>query len=190
MNRRWFSCALRAALCVLFSSALLAGCASKPKVPMTPPVWARVPPAIVDALCGKLRTEGLVSDGTTGIVSTTQVLVSGASLKSVAHLYGKDVEASLPAQLINASLQPLPIDIADARTCTWTPLDRIDPVRHVDMWVVDFSSPFVNPFTHDEAGMFARLSLGGHDSQWYWIPLGQRNGLWAIGNIFPLDMHE
>jgi hypothetical protein len=185
MNRQWFSCALLSALC-----ALAPGCTSQPKPPMTPPVWTAVPSAVVDAFCGKLRGEAMASDATQAIVKTTQPLVSGASLRSLAHLYNKDAELSVPAQLISASLQSLPLDFTNARTCTWMPIDKIDPVRHVDLMAVELSSPFVNPFARNEAGLFARLSLGGRESQWYWIPLAQRNGLWTIGNVFALDMHE
>ncbi len=188
-NSRFFG-GPRSAVRGLFFAMLLLGCASKPKVPMTPPPWTTAPSAVVDAFCGKLRGEAMASDAPMAIVSTTQPLVSGASLRSLAHLYGKDAELSAAAQMVGASLQPLPIDIANARTCAWTPIEKIDPVRHVDLMVVELSSPFVNPFARNEAGLFARLSLGGRDSQWYWIPLAQRNGVWAIGNVFALDMHE
>ncbi len=157
---------------------------------MVPPDWTTLPSAIVDSFCGKLRGEGMASDTPMGIVSTTQPLVNGNSLRSVAHLYSKDAELSAAAQVISASLKPMPIDVANAKTCSWIPINKIDPVRHVDLMVVELSSPFVNPFTKNEAGLFGRYSLGGRESQWYWIPLGNRNGIWAIGNVFALDMHE
>ncbi len=180
------TCALRSALCAL----VLAGCASQPSAPTTPPPWTTVPSAVVDAMCARLRSEAMASDAPMTIVSTTRPLVSGGALRSVAHLYGKDAELSDLAGVVNSSLQPMPIDLANTQTCTWSPIPKIDPVKDVDQMVVELSAPFVNPFTKNEAGMLARLSLGGRDAQWYWIPLGVRNGVWAIGNVFPMDLHE
>lgn len=183
-------CGLRSAVCGLFSALLLAACASQPKAPMLPPPWTTIPAAVVDAFCGKLHSEAMATDAPLAIVSTTQPLVTGTSLRSMAHLYGKDAELTPIAQAISASLQPMPLDIASAHQCAWKPIDKVDPVRDVDVMAVELSSPFVNPFTRNEAGLFARLSLGGRDAQWYWIPLGVRNGVWAIGNVFAIDMHE
>jgi hypothetical protein len=56
--------------------------------------------------------------------------------------------------------------------------------------VVELSAPFVNPFVRGESGLFARMSAGGQGSQWYWIPIAERNGQWAIGRVTPLELHE
>jgi hypothetical protein len=150
-----------------------------------------VPPAVLDALCGKLKQEGVSStDVPVTIVTTTQPLISAASLRSLAQAYGKDAEVSALAQLINSALQPLPIDITAAHSCAWSAIAKLDPELHHDYMVVELSSPFLNPFTHRESGLFARYSLGGHDSQWYWVPLAERNGVWAIGSVLTIDMHE
>jgi hypothetical protein len=132
----------------------------------------------------------MASDAPVTIVATTQPLVSGGSLRSLAHLYGKDGEVSSLAQLITSVLQPLPLDTTNAHSCSWTPVKKLDPAAHHDVMVVELSAPFINPFTRGESGLFARLSLGGHDSQWYWIPLAERNGVWAIGIVLPTDMRD
>jgi hypothetical protein len=165
-------------------------CASHQPPPKAPE-WTSVPPAVLDAMCGRLKHEAMASaDAPVTIVATTQPLVSGGSLRSLAHLYGKDAEVSSLAQLINSVLQPLPLDIKDTHSCSWVSVKKLDPDAHHDMMVVELSSPFINPFTRGESGLFARLSLGGHDSQWYWIPLAERNGVWAIGIVLPTDMRD
>jgi hypothetical protein len=58
------------------------------------------------------------------------------------------------------------------------------------MAVVEFSPPFINPFTKGESGVLVRMSVGNHDAQWYWIPLGERQGMLGIGLVVPLDLHE
>ena len=176
---------LPSALCLLLFTF---SCASAP--PKKAPEWTRVPPAVLDAVCGKLKLEAMASDAPVTIVSTTQPLVSGGALRSIAHAYGKDAEVSVLAQLINSSLPSIPIDTADAHSCTWFPVRKLDPVVHHDVWVVELSSPFINPFTRGESGLFVRYSLGGHDSQWYWIPLAERNGTWSIGIVLATDMRE
>jgi hypothetical protein len=180
-------CGLQSAVCLLLTALL--GCASAP--PPKAPEWTTMPPAVLDAFCGKLKQEGLTSmDVPVTIVTTTQPLISGASLQSLGHAYGKDAEVSPLAQLINSALQPMRIDVSAAHSCSWSGIAKMDPDLHHDFMIVELSAPFLNPFSRRESGLFARYSLGGHDSQWYWIPLAEREGIWAIGSVLPLDMHE
>jgi hypothetical protein len=167
--------------------AVLFGCASSAP-PVQPPAWTQVPSVVLDALCSTLQNEGLSPDNIL-IVRTTQPLVSGASLRSVGHAYGKDAEVGTLAQAINAAASPIPLAVTEAR-CAWKPVAKLDPLSHVDRMVVEISAPILNPFVRSEAGLMARMSIGGHDSQWYWIPLGHRTGEWAIGIVLPMDMHE
>jgi hypothetical protein len=168
---------------------LFASCATTPAPPTLPPTWTAVPGVVLDAFCAKLQREG-ISPETTVVVGTTQPLVSGASLRSVAHLYGKDAEVGQFAQALNAAITPLPLALKDAAGCKWKTIAKLDPIRNVDQMVVEMSAPIPNPFQRNEAGVLARMSLGGHDAQWYWVPLGQRNGVWAIGIVLPMDMRE
>jgi hypothetical protein len=166
---------------------LLASCAtSKPPAPL--PVWTQVPGVVLDALCSRLQNEGMSPDSIL-VVKTTQPLVSGPSLRSVAHIYSKDAEVGSLAQEITAATPPLPLDVANTH-CQWKPIAKLDPLSHVDRMVVEVSPLIPNPFAKSEAGLMARMSIGGRDAQWYWIPLGERNGKWAIGIVLPMDMHE
>ena len=168
-------------------AALLAACASSPPS-IQPPAWTQVPGPVLDSLCSALQNEGLSPENLL-IVKTTQPLITAGSLRSVGHVYGKDAEVGSLAQMMGAATPPMPLALAGAG-CKWQPIDKLDPTRNRDQMVVEFSSPIANPFMRGEAGLMARMSVGGHDSQWYWIPLGQRKGQWAIGVVLPMDMHE
>jgi hypothetical protein len=174
----------RASIALLLSAA----CATTPSPPTKPPAWTQVPGVVLEALCSTLKNEGISTD-TILIVKTTQPIVTGASLRSVAHSYGKDAEVGSLAQAYTAAATPIPLAAAESR-CGWKPVAKLDPFNHVDRMVVELSSPIPNPFMKSEAGVMARMSLGGRDSQWYWIPLGEKNGQWAIGIVLPMDMHE
>jgi len=176
-------------LAVTVALAALTGCASSSSGPVVqPPAWTQLPGVLLDSLCSTLQNEG-VSPENLVIVKTTQPLVSGASLRSVAHVYGKDANVGSLANLLNTATPPLPLALSEAH-CKWQPIAQLDPVRNHDQMVVELSPPIPNPFQRNEAGVMARMSVGGHDAQWYWIPLGNRNGNWAIGIVLPMDMHE
>jgi hypothetical protein len=166
---------------------LLAACASAP--PTTAPELTSVPPAAIDAFCTKLRSEGVATDAPLTVVATTQPLITGASLRSLAHTYGKDIESSALAQTINSFVAPSPLDLTGS-ACTWHTIAKLDPVAQAQTTVIQFSPPFVNPFTKGESGVLVRMSVGNHDAQWYWIPLAVRSGRLGIGLVMPMDMHE
>jgi len=167
---------------------LLAACASAPPKPTLPPAWTQMPAAVLDTICAKLQEEGITIDNL-AIAKTTQPIVTAASLRSVAHQYGKDADTSALAQIYTTAIQPMPLALNESR-CAWKPIAKLDPIRDHDQLVVEISAPIPNPFARNEAGILARMTLGGHDSQWYWIPLGQKNGQWGIGIVLPLDMHD
>jgi len=169
--------------------AVFVACGSSSPAPVVqPPAWTQLPGTILDTLCSTLQNEGISPENLV-VVKTTQPLVNGASLRSVAHVYGKDANVASLANVINTATPPLPLALADAH-CKWGSIAQLDPVRNHDQMVVEFSAPLPNPFMRNEAGVMARMSIGGHDSQWYWIPLGNRKGNWAIGIVLPMDMHE
>ena len=166
---------------------LVAGCASKP--PINPPTWTEVPAVVTDAMCGRLRGEAISGDATIAIVQTTQPLVSQRSLQSLGAMYNRAGNPSAIMQSMASLSQPLPVRITEQ--CHWKPITTINPDAHDEM-VLQLSSPFVNPFAPQEAGVFARLSLAGRDAQWYWVPMAQRKGQgpWLIGMVLPMDLHE
>ena len=173
------------AFCIL-PFAFVLGCASPGPV-TTAPDLKSVPAVVVDAACTTLRNEGIASDAL--VVSSTQKIITGASLRSLAHSYNKDLDASSLAAAINSVVVSTPIDLRST-ACHWQPIPKLDPVAQVQMTVVEFSAPFINPFTKGESGVLVRMSVGNHDAQWYWIPIAQRQGLMGIGLVMPLDMHE
>jgi hypothetical protein len=48
--------------------------------------------------------------------------------------------------------------------------------------VVELSAPFANPFGK-EAGIVARVSLGGQHPAYYYIPLASRGDHWVVGYV-------
>jgi hypothetical protein len=172
------------AFCILPSAFVLA-CGSTPQT--TAPDLKSVPPVALEAACTKLRNEGITTNAL--VVSTTQKIITGASLRSLAHTYNKDLDASALAAAINSVVESTPIDLG-ATSCKWQPVAKLDPVAQAQLTVLEFSPPFINPFTKGESGVLVRMSIGGHDAQWYWIPLAVRQGLLGIGLALPLDMHE
>lgn len=162
-------------------------CATGPK--STAPDLKSVPAIAIEAACTKLRGDGVTGESAMVVKKTEPALITGGSLRSVAHSYNKDVDASSLAATIRSYVQPTPLDFR-ATSCKWQPIDKLDPVAHVQSAVVEFSPPFINPFTKGESGVLVRMSVGNHDAQWYWVPLGERQGLLGIGLVVPLDMHE
>ena len=162
--------------------------ALKPPV-TTAPDLKSVPSVAIEAACTKLRGEGFTGDSALVLKRTEPALITGASLRSVAHSYNKDADASSLAAAIGSVVQPTPLDFR-ATSCKWPLIDKLDPVAQAQMVVVEFSPPFINPFTKGESGILVRMSVGNHDAQWYWIPLAERNGLLGIGLVVPLDLHE
>jgi hypothetical protein len=94
------------------------------------------------------------------------------------------------AEALNAALKPLPLKITQGGTCSWQPIDRVDPARHHERLTLELSAPFINPFVRGESGLFARMSVGGQGAQWYWIPVAERGGQWMVGRVMPLELHE
>ena len=155
-----------------------AACASAPH-PTTLP--SAIPSAVVEVMCGRMRSEGMSGD--MRVVKTTQPLVSPAvinALADVAFYRGKPVSPVLP----NAAL---PVEPA---SCSRVMIDALNPRRDSDTMVLQFSSPFSNPYTRHQIGIIARLSLGDDSPVWYWIPISERNGSWGPGSPLMLAVHE
>src|SRR6266480_6065868 len=91
------------AFCLLPSAFLpfFLGCATGPKT--TAPDLKSVPAMAIEAACTKLRNEGMTSDATM-VVKTTQPIITGASLRSLAHSYNRDVDAGALAVAINSAV--------------------------------------------------------------------------------------
>lgn len=164
-------------------------CASKP--PAKPPDWTSLPALVPEALCARIHSEAISREAPVSIVTTTQPLVTGTSILSLAHAYFKQTPIAIQAaDRIASTLEALPVNVPDKGSCIFQKVDSAEQRRGSDTLLLQLSSPFVNPFARNEAGLFARVSLGGHDSSWYWLPLAEREGEWFIGNVLLLDIHE
>ncbi len=165
-------------LLFLFAAACAATCASAPQPTALPPA---IPRSIVEVMCGRMRSEGMSSD--LRVVKTTQPLVTPAviaALADVAFYRGKPVTPVMP----NASM---PVEPA---SCSRVMIEAVNPRRDVDAMVLQFSSPFSNPYTRHQIGVIARLSLGDDSPTWYWIPIADRNGSWGPGSPLMLAVHD
>jgi hypothetical protein len=170
---------LPSAFCLLTFSSCATAPASLPV-----PQWNAVPAGIVESLCRRLQDDAIATVGTLAIVRTTQPLANTTTMSSLASAYYKKANTAGAVDAMVASHGSIPIDVAGG-SCTWDSIGGID-AAHRDMMVVELSSPLANPYARNEAGLFARVSLGGSEPSWYWIPLGQRGGAWSIGHIMPL----
>ena len=167
---------------------LLAACASI--TPSKNPEWDAVPAPILSAFCSRVRGEGLSREAQMLLVKKTQPLISASSIRALGEAFYRQGDSAMIAATLNNMLKPIPLTITADGTCSWRAIDTIDARRDHEMLVVQLSTPFVNPFARSEAGLFARMSVGGQAPQWYWIPVAERNGQWAIGTVLPLDLHE
>lgn len=173
-----------------FAPALLlaaAACASAP--PTVAPTLTSIPPRVAEAFCGRLLGEGISADTPIMVVRTTQPLVNGASIQSLGRVYGKAPDAATSADALH-TVPGIPVATAGSRTCAWREIDAIDAIKHAQMHTLEFSTPFVNPFTRGQSGLFARLSIAGRDAQWFWIPLAQRDDMLGVGDVMPMDLHD
>jgi len=154
------------------------GCASAPP-PTAPP--SAVPRSVVEVMCAQMRSEGMTAG--IRVVKTTQPIVTPAvisALADVAFYRGKPVSPVTP----NAAL---PVEPA---SCSRVMIDAINPRRDADAMVLQFSSPFSNPYTRRQIGVVGRLSLGEDNPVWYWIPMVDRKGSWAASTPLILGVRE
>lgn len=164
---------------------LSVGCASQAPGP-TRPDWNVLPGAVLEAFCMKLNAEGVATDGApVAIVKTTQPLVSTSSLRSLSAAYFKAKGRADAVSEAMATTEAVPLTIGG--TCAWQPIDMIDQDRDINTMIAEISPVIPNPFAKNEAGMFARLSVGGKNAQLYWIPLGYRGGRWGLGTVMPIE---
>jgi len=157
---------------------LALACTSAPPPP-TPP--SAVPSAAVEAMCGRMRTEGMSGD--LRVVRTTQPIVTPAVISGLADItfyQGKAAQLVMPAG-------SLPVEPA---SCSKVMIDSVNARRDADVMVLQFSAPFSNPFGRRQLGVVARVSLGDESPMWYWIPISPRNGTWGAGSPVILAVHE
>jgi hypothetical protein len=81
------------------------------------------------------------------------------------------------------------VPVETSGSCVARTIDAISG-RDADVMVAQFSSPFENPFVRGQLGVLARVSLGNEAATWYWIPIGQRNGVWGAANPIMLAVRD
>lgn len=161
----------------LFAIVLLAtGCATHSAPPPRP--LTELPEAVVNAMCLQFHAEGMTSE--VRVVNMTQPIVTPGALRALSE--GSFKSRPLDPERIRAiALAPLiPVEVPP-QTCVSRFVTPKEAERANDVMIIQFSSPFENPFSRGQHGTLVRLSLGGADSTWYWIPLAYRNDHWLVG---------
>ena len=146
------------------------------------PDWDIVPSGVIDILCTRLRDDAI---STVSVVKTTQRIATPQALSVLGGSYGKRTTNDRITAALAASQRSVPVEVRSS-VCTVSPIDRLDGRVHADAMILELSSPIANPFARNEAGLFARVSLGGQHPAWYWIPLGKTGGQWLAGQALPL----
>ncbi len=158
---------------------LLASCASTPQPPPVPPPV--VPRAAVEVMCTRMHAEGM--RGELRVLKKSQPLITASSIEALADAMfyrGRSVAPVTVAPTVPVEVQA---------SCSPQAIDAINP-RDSDVMVLQFSSPFANPFVRGQLGVIARLSLGDESPTWYWIPIGQRNGVWGAASPLMLAVRD
>ena len=166
------------------AAALLLIAACKSASP-PPPVFTSVPRGALDAMCLRLKDEGISSG--LRVVRKSQPLITPSSLQALGEASFARAAPNTDA-LQKAAALSIPIDVRP-NSCART-IDIIDPTRDSDAMVLEFSTPFANPFSRKQIGVFARLSVGGESPTWYWIPLTQQQDRWIAGRPATLSVTE
>lgn len=179
-----------AVIAIAASLLLLTSCASTPPKPVATPAWDSVPGTVLDALCQRLLDDGVGSSGApVGVVRTTQPIATPQAVAALGAMTTRGGKASgeRVAEALRAGQRTIPVQLGGP-ACSWRAVKALDATRHADAMIVEISAPIVNPFGRGEPGLIVRVSLGGTHPAWYWIPLAQYRGGWAIGRVLPLLM--
>lgn len=166
---------------------LVAACATAPPPPPAPK-WTEVPRGVLDAFCAKLHDEGISSETTMEVVSTTQPLITPQAMSGLAEssMYLRRFDAYAVADEANRDAEPIPVVIPTG-SCAWRAVHETAR-RSPDVLTLELSSPFKNPFARKTSGLFARITLARESATWYWVPLADRDGRWVVGRPVLLGM--
>ena len=163
---------------------LVMSCASHHSV--APPSVTQLPGVVLEVMCSRLRTEGM--SGEVRVVNETQAIITPATVQALASASFQQRRLSPDAiqQLLSTPLTPIEVP---AKACS-QPVAPSDTSVRPDVMLLQFSPPFVNPFSKGETGTLARLSLGGESATWYWVPLVLQNNRWSAGSPTVLSVME
>lgn len=162
-----------------------AACASKPKVPPPPPPDT-ISPAALDALCARLQMDAIATGTPLALVTTTRPLATQSSITSLLLIAERGARSN-PQRLGMTMMEgnrALPFSTEGA-SCSWKTMTPAQAATLRDEMIVELSAPASNPFSAREAGIFARVSLGGEgmSASWYWISLVPYGDRWAVRSV-------
>ncbi len=148
------------------------------------PEWDLIPASIGEALCTRLKMDAIATSGAVTIVASTQPLASPRAVAALAGVSKKKGKPNIPASAFANRTIPI---VLTTGACRWHLIDAAEMPRYADEMIVELSAPVPNPFTVNEAGMFARVSLAGENASWYWIRLVPAADGWSPGLVVPLS---
>ncbi|HVG23586.1 MAG TPA: hypothetical protein VND45_05485 [Thermoanaerobaculia bacterium] len=151
---------------------------------LTPP--AAVTPAVLDALCGRLRIDAIASTAPLAIVSVTRPLATQQSMSALALLAPGRIKTNRVGESASEANRALPV-VVESGQCTWRAVAPAQLDRHFDELMVELSAPAINPFMPKQGGLFARVTVGGEGASWYWVSLFPRGDQWAVGGVSVLS---
>jgi hypothetical protein len=154
---------------------LLTACATT-QPPLRAPQWDAIPGGVVDALCQRLQQDRFADSLV--MVKITQPIATSRSLAALFPMQKRPLTITPPPA------RAIPVETAGG-TCTWKAIDAAERGRFGDSVVVDLSAPILNPADPRQAGLFARISIGGA-YEWYWIALVPQRETWVLAGIAPI----
>jgi hypothetical protein len=131
---------------------------------------------VIDSICSRLRSEGMTSE--VRAVSTTQPLITPGTLQALAEAAFYQGKETGLAEI--GSIVPIAVQVP-TNSCVSTAIEAFDRARDGDVMVLQISAPLANPFARRQLGVLARLALGDESPIWYWVPIGERSGIWVAG---------
>jgi len=166
---------------------LLAACSSAPKPPpLTAPAWDAVPPAVLDALCSRLRMDAIATGAPLAIVSTTRPLATQQSLSALIYLMrGRPIAERVASAVVDGN-RSMPVTTEGA-ACAWRAVTPAQLPRLQDEMVIELSAPALHPLAPREAGLFARAAVGGEHASWYWVTLVPHGDRWGVAGVSVLS---
>lgn len=141
-----------------------------------------VPSGVIDVVCTRLRDDAISN---VAVVKTTQRIATPQALATLGTSYGSQTTNERMTAALASGQKMVPVETTSV-VCTVTPIERLDGRVHADAMILELSPPLANPYARNEAGLFARVSLGGQHAAWYWIPLGRAGNQWMVGQALPL----
>jgi hypothetical protein len=178
----WLFCLLPSAFCFLLS------CAAPPpaKPQLVAPQWDAIPPGVLDTLCNRLRMDAIATGAPLAIVGTTRALANQQSLSALAFAARSGRTTARAGTSVTDANRAIEVVTAGS-SCAWKKITPDDAARLYDEMIVELSAPALHPFSSREAGLFARVSLGGQGASWYWISLHPAGDRWAVGSVVVLS---